>query len=608
MNSIMLPGPLRRCKRIYPVILFFVSIVIIILYRLNQLNKNAQIHPKHIYRSNNQEEYVDKNGIRVVVGHYVGNPIHKIPNATYDMINTNNFDPRPGAGKNGNPVVIEPKDLLKMQQYFQINRFNLLASDRIPLNRSLPDFRRKKCTTLFEDYPSYPKTSIIVVFHNEAWSTLLRTVWSVINRSPPELLEEIILVDDASEREFLRKPLEDYISTLPVPTKILRSKTRIGLIKARLKGALVAKGPVLTFLDAHCECTTGWLEALLSVIKSDRTAVVCPVIDIINDDSFAYVKSFELHWGAFNWNLQFRWYTLGGRELKQRKVDATQPFNTPTMAGGLFAIDRQYFFEMGAYDDGMNIWGGENLEMSFRIWQCGGKVQIAPCSRVGHLFRKSSPYSFPGGINKTLFSNLARVALVWMDEWAKFYFKFNEPAGKIKEEQNVTSRLELRKKHQCKGFEWYLDNVWPQHFFPKDDRFFGRIRNLGENKCLIKPQKKVVSNQPMGIAKLETCLGDDLTLEMFVMTPDGFVMTDDSICLDAPEKVVLGPSKVRIMACSGYNRQKWIYDAETQEILHLTNRKCLDISDSATFTDGLVTTNCTGRRTQKWALERVAWK
>lgn len=90
-------------------------------------------------------------------------------------------------------------------------------------------------------------------------------------------------------------------------------------------------------------------------------------------------------------------------ELTKRNSDMTKPFASPAMAGGLFSIDREYFYDLGAYDDKMKIWGGDNLEMSFRIWQCGGRIEIAPCSHVGHLFRKSSPYTFPGGVGEVRF-------------------------------------------------------------------------------------------------------------------------------------------------------------------------------------------------------------
>lgn len=102
-------------------------------------------------------------------------------------------------GEMGSAVHIPSDQETLQQELFKLNQFNLLASDMISLNRSLKDVRLNGCKT--KKYPKFlPTTSIVIVFHNEAWSTLLRTVWSVINRSPRSLLKEIILVDDFSER------------------------------------------------------------------------------------------------------------------------------------------------------------------------------------------------------------------------------------------------------------------------------------------------------------------------------------------------------------------------------------------------------------------------
>ena len=75
----------------------------------------------------------------------------------------------------------------------------------------------------------------------------------------------------------------------------------------RLHGADHSTGKVLTFLDAHIECNNAWLEPLLTEIAKDRRIVVCPVIDTIQEGSFAYSFSLTPNVGGFNWQLFFRW-------------------------------------------------------------------------------------------------------------------------------------------------------------------------------------------------------------------------------------------------------------------------------------------------------------
>lgn len=313
-------------------------------------------------------------------------------------------------------IIRNPADQFIRDEGYKRHAFNVLVSNKLGLSRYIPDTRHKLCKRQFNNTESLPTVSIIMCFFNEHLQTLLRSVNTVIERTPNHLLHEIILVDDFSDYLELKEDLERELKQLKDHNKVrlLRNDKREGLIRARVFGSRNASGQVLVFLDSHIEVNAGWSEPLLEVISSNRTAFVMPVIDLINADTFIYSSS-PLVRGGFNWGLHFKWDSLPSGTL-EKDTDFVGPFKSATMAGGLFAVDRHYFKELGEYDTGMDIWGGENLEISFRAWQCGGSIALVPCSRIGHVFRKRRPYGSPNGID-TMIRNSLRVAHVWMDEY-----------------------------------------------------------------------------------------------------------------------------------------------------------------------------------------------
>jgi polypeptide N-acetylgalactosaminyltransferase len=55
--------------------------------------------------------------------------------------------------------------------------------------------------------------------------------------------------------------------------------------------------------------------------------------------------------GGFNWDMVFTWHSLPEAEYRTRENDHS-PVRSPTMAGGLFAISKDYFASIGTYDAG----------------------------------------------------------------------------------------------------------------------------------------------------------------------------------------------------------------------------------------------------------------
>jgi len=502
-----------------------------------------------------------------------------------------------GLGQGGMAATLR-EDSRETESKYEEYGYNAQLSDRISLDRTIPDYRPKKCRQVTHA-ADLPQISVVFIFVNEALSVILRSVHSVVNRTPSRLLKEVILVDDNSDSVELKASLDQYVNRrYPGLVKIVRNNRREGLIRARLQGWKVATAPVVGFFDAHVEFGTGWAEPALSRIREDRRRIVLPAIDNIKYDTFE-LQQYASAAHGYNWGL-WCMYIIPPQDWLDRGDEAA-PIRTPAMIGCSFVVDREYFGDIGLLDPGMEVYGGENIELGMRVWQCGGSMEVLPCSRVAHIERTKKPYN--NDVDYYAKRNALRAAEVWMDSFkSHVYMAWNIPMTNPGVDfGDVSERLALRQRLKCRSFKWYLENVYPEMRTYNDTLTYGEVRNSkASGYCLdqgAEDDDRAILYPCHGMSSQLVRYSTDGLLQLGPLGSTAFL--PDSKCL-VDEGRTRAPALKKCEDVARPAQRLWDF-TQSGPIVSRDTGRCLEVemSKDANFGLRLVVQRCSG---QKWTI------
>eukprot|EP00929_Paragymnodinium_shiwhaense_P018992 TRINITY_DN1308_c0_g4_i1.p1 TRINITY_DN1308_c0_g4~~TRINITY_DN1308_c0_g4_i1.p1 ORF type:complete len:423 (+),score=74.89 TRINITY_DN1308_c0_g4_i1:164-1432(+) len=252
-----------------------------------------------------------------------------------------------------------------------------------------------------------PKTMSVILPCAEEREYAVKTVQSIYNTTDPNLLLEIIVVDDGSNPPLSQTHMnEDFQKKWK--TRVLRHERTIGLIGAKKTGGDHAQGDILVFFDCHVAPQKDWYKSFKSLIAENYRRMVVPQITALDIDSWTQIgKGGGMSKCYLTWDADFKWFDSDNRYIA-------------VISGGLLGMSQRWWKETGGYDEHMLGWGGENIDQSLRTWLCGGEIVNAEDSYVAHMWRTDADrrtkarYMHVGDAAL----NRARAVYAWYGEFA----------------------------------------------------------------------------------------------------------------------------------------------------------------------------------------------
>jgi len=353
-----------------------------------------------------------------------------------------------------------------------------------------------------------PKTMSVVLPCAGEGQFALRTVESVFESTPQEVLLEIVVVDDGSS-----PPLTDAVlgaaDLQKYRVRVVRHEVAVGLIGAKKAGGDAAKGDLIVFFDCHVAPQPGWYKSFLRLSAENYRRIIVPVITDLDIDTWTQRGGSKGNAKCYlTWDADFKWFESDDDYV-------------PVLSGGLLGISQRWWKETGGYDEVMKGWGGENLDQSLRAWLCGGEILMAKEAQVAHMWRVASDprtqpmYTVAPGVAH---ANRMRAAVAWFGEFSEKLAQFPSLMATRKKPDgspwfgNVDNILEVKNRLQCKSFAWFMHrfkHVYEDGGLIPKETFAIRNTAPATSSCLTYLGQAGTSPDGRGQAALQACRAND---------------------------------------------------------------------------------------------------
>ncbi|HZZ18106.1 MAG TPA: glycosyltransferase family 2 protein [Opitutaceae bacterium] len=266
---------------------------------------------------------------------------------------------------------------------------------------------------------------------------------------------EVILVDDGST-----DGTRDWLATLAAPFRVILNERNLGFGASTNRGAAVAKGRILAFLNNDLLLTPGWLGPMVRALGGlgNNAGVVGNVqlnattLEVDHTGIVVDLKGKPIH----------------DRELPHALSRFFMPVRRVFAAtGACMLIRADTWRSLGGFDEAY-VNGCEDLDLCFRARQAGLTNVVALESRVLHHVSSS-----PGRKLKDE-ENSRRLFLRWREtlakfgsrRWARLMFAWH-----LHEPRNYPEKLEAI---------WTASYLARLHGVPPQRAFFASLRKIDE--------------------------------------------------------------------------------------------------------------------------------